>query len=266
MDNSVPPAADPPPSNTHFNRDHRPPPSTSIQPYPTRSDFLVADFAIANSLSFATVNSFYKLLHNPLFKRRAALASVTPLGGEMKDDVIKVAYDGEEREIKVPHINVLQVLRDVVGNPELAPHFKLHPERWFREMEDGTTERFIDEFMTADDPWEYHTKFTNVDANAMPYYIHLYSDESKLSTFGEIKCWPIYMWLSNLPRHIRIMKGNVGAILVGYLPIVDLVFPPTERKKPAFTAFRREVYHRAWSLILDPVAEASRNGVEMLFN
>ncbi|KAK4699295.1 hypothetical protein P7C70_g6968, partial [Phenoliferia sp. Uapishka_3] len=264
LDNAIPAAALPPPKRPRAGA------SKSYAPYATRSDFMVADYAISTGQSFASTNALYKVLHHEEFRLedlqyknsdhlRAALGTVEPLGGKMIKSKIKIAYDGEDRIIDVPHVDIMSILRGVVADPAMAPHFKLFPERWFREGEDGSPERMIDEYMSADDAWDYHDEISADGLGGKPYHLRFYSDESKLSTFGEIKCWPVYMWILNLPRHLQ------EPYLVGYQPVIDYDYTADQRKTPAFTAFRREVYQAAWGVFLDPCAGASQFGEEMVF-
>ncbi|KAK4694012.1 hypothetical protein P7C70_g8820, partial [Phenoliferia sp. Uapishka_3] len=91
-DNSIPEAA-PPPST-------RPVPgaSKSYAPYATRSNFMIANYAIKNNLSFAATNALYNVLLDAEFRLeelqyknsdhiRSALGNVELLGG-------KVSYFG----------------------------------------------------------------------------------------------------------------------------------------------------------------------------
>ena len=51
----------------------------------------------------------------------------------------------------------------------------------------------------------------------------LYSDAAKLDKLSRRKVWGVWVWIGNIPKHIRmstaVKKG--GAILLGFLPEVN---------------------------------------------
>lgn len=76
------------------------------------------------------------------------------------------------------------------------------------------------------------SQITEIDASAKPLSIVLWSDKSKLSSFGTQKGHPIVMRIGNLPSKIRNGTGLGGGRVVGFIPIVRItdssIFPSTQ--------------------------------------
>lgn len=61
------------------------------------------------------------------------------------------------------------------------------------------------------------------DPEGKPFGIILYADQTKLSSFGSQKGYPIMARFANLPSEIRNGKGLGGGRVVGLLPIVSSI-------------------------------------------
>lgn len=53
-----------------------------------------------------------------------------------------------------------------------------------------------------------------------PFFLILYADKSKLSSFGTTQGYPVIARCANLPANIRNGRGVGGGQIVGILPIV----------------------------------------------
>lgn len=53
-----------------------------------------------------------------------------------------------------------------------------------------------------------------------PLYIILYTDKTRLSSFGTAQGYPVVARCGNLPVHIQNGKGVGGGRVVGWLPVV----------------------------------------------
>jgi len=63
-----------------------------------------------------------------------------------------------------------------------------------------------------------------LSAGANPIGIILYSDKTKLSSFGTQMGYPVIARLANLPAKTRNGRGVGGGAVVGWLPIVCTLF------------------------------------------
>lgn len=70
-----------------------------------------------------------------------------------------------------------------------------------------------------------HTLQDSFGPDAFVACVHIYIDSAKVTTFGDHKYWPVFLWLGNVPKDMRNGKGLGRAILIGYLPTVrNLIF------------------------------------------
>ena len=52
--------------------------------------------------------------------------------------------------------------------------------------------------------------------------VTLYTDAAKLDKLSRKKVWGVWVWIENIPKHIRMSTvGKGGAILLGFLPEVN---------------------------------------------
>ena len=52
--------------------------------------------------------------------------------------------------------------------------------------------------------------------------VTLYTDAAKLDKLSRKKVWGVWLWIGNVPKHIRMSTvGKGGAILLGFLPEVS---------------------------------------------
>ncbi|KAI0309431.1 hypothetical protein OF83DRAFT_1166855 [Amylostereum chailletii] len=208
-----------------------PPPSEPWSPFfKTREDFLIAQIMHEGALSEDKCDR--------LFERKT----------------VSVPYKNETRDFDV-HVRPLWGwLSDVLQDPKLAPYFEWDARQIFKY--DG--EDFVHIFhepWTGDQWWKIQS---NLPEGAVPLFILVYADKSRLSSFGSAKGYPVIARICNLPSDIRNGIGSGGGRVVGWLPIVDE--DPAEAKKPGFANFKRVVWHQAFYEVLQSVIEASKTG------
>ena len=80
--------------------------------------------------------------------------------------------------------------------------------------------------------------------------IILYSDTTTFDGLGKISGHPVFLTLGNLPNLIR--NSPEAKVLIGFLPKVqDTGFKSSE----TFQNFQREVYHKCFKIMLQPLLE-----------
>jgi hypothetical protein len=87
------------------------------------------------------------------------------------------------------------------------------------------------------------------------------SDQTKLATMcGGQKAYPVYITIGNISKSVRRKSNEHATILLGYLPCESFqdVKDPTQRAR-----LRNELVHRAMEVLMAPLKEASRDGVDM---
>lgn len=88
----------------------------------------------------------------------------------------------------------------------------------------------------------------------------LSSDKTHLSNFGGDKAaWPLYMSIANIAKNFRKKPSTNAMLLLGYLSADKLeeIFDDDERGLA-----QRRLFHDSMAIIMAPLKEAGRNGVE----
>ena len=88
----------------------------------------------------------------------------------------------------------------------------------------------------------------------------LSSDKTQVTLFRNKSAYPIYLTIGNIPKSIRCQPTRRAHILVGYLPTTTLSHISN---KSARRRAMGNLFHACLSLILQPLKDAGRDGVEM---
>lgn len=88
------------------------------------------------------------------------------------------------------------------------------------------------------------------------------TDKTQLTQFsGSKQAYPVYLTLGNIPNRLRRKPSEQACILIGYLPINKLTRGTLS--KQGVSARYRQVFHKAMSILLEPLKKAGSTGVEM---
>ncbi|KAF8798867.1 hypothetical protein BYT27DRAFT_7121941 [Phlegmacium glaucopus] len=87
----------------------------------------------------------------------------------------------------------------------------------------------------------------------------LSSDKTQLSQFqGDKKAWPVYLTIGNISKEICHQPSAHAMVLVGYLPVAKLdCYSESTCSLQGY-----QLFHHCMSLILAPLVEAGKSGVE----
>ncbi|QRW11753.1 C2H2 zinc finger [Ceratobasidium sp. AG-Ba] len=158
--------------------------------------------------------------------------------------------------------NPLDVLKQMVKSRQIGPKIQTKPVKKYASRDQ--TERIRDEGWTADRMWNLQDDIGKKDPNATVLCCVVSSDETKLTTFsGDKKAHPVYLTLTNLPKHYCRKTSKRANVLIGYLPVpkLDCIPDKEERRKT-----RRNMFHHCLGVLLEPLAKACETGVEMEFH
>ncbi|KAG1868959.1 hypothetical protein DFJ58DRAFT_714136 [Suillus subalutaceus] len=157
---------------------------------------------------------------------------------------------------QVHALSIWEWVLDLLENPLLAPHFAWDAQHVFKH--NGTRfERFYDELWTADRWWDVQSNLPQ-DIHAVPLYLIVYADKTRLSSHGTVKGYPVVVCCANLLVQIQNGEGIGGGRVVGLLPIVSE--DANEEGKTGFTNLKHVIWHESFAVFLELVAQYSKTG------
>ncbi|EGO04401.1 hypothetical protein SERLA73DRAFT_38076, partial [Serpula lacrymans var. lacrymans S7.3] len=88
------------------------------------------------------------------------------------------------------------------------------------------------------------------------------TDKTQLTQFsGNKSAYPVYLTLGNIPSSIRRKPSQHTCVLIGYLSVNKLVKKGLTTKEK--TARVQRLFHASVRMILEPLIEAGRKGMEV---
>ncbi|KEP46797.1 hypothetical protein V565_181170 [Rhizoctonia solani 123E] len=158
-------------------------------------------------------------------------------------------------EIEIWVRDIIEVIRELIGNASYGQKLVFVPQRV--EINGDPSNRKIDEMWTADWWMRVQNKLPH-GATLVP--IILSSDATQLTNFsGGKSAWPVYISIGNIPKAIRAKISTYSTLLLAYLPVPKFdCFPAKERGDQ-----KARLFHESMEVILRPLVQAGRAGVEM---
>lgn len=102
----------------------------------------------------------------------------------------------------------------------------------------------------------------NLPQGATVAPVILASDKTQLSLFGGSKAaWPVYITIGNITKTIRRQPSKHGTLLLGYLSADGLDHIENDTLR---SIMLKRLFHDSMSLILEPLIEAGKSGVDMV--
>ncbi|KAF8596812.1 hypothetical protein BDV93DRAFT_454217, partial [Ceratobasidium sp. AG-I] len=153
---------------------------------------------------------------------------------------------------------VVDVIRDLIGNPAFKDFMRYAPERhWTTRMRQS---RVYGEMWTGN-WWWWRQQLFHWDAHGTIVPVIIASDKTQMTTMsGRRSAYPVYLTIGNISKEIRRKATTHATVIIGYLPIDKFDDVPSDSLR---TRMKGELLHCAMASIMEPLEEAGRSGVEM---
>ncbi|KAG8738071.1 hypothetical protein FRC11_001641, partial [Ceratobasidium sp. 423] len=156
--------------------------------------------------------------------------------------------------------DIIKVIRDFFSNTAFKHHFRYKPWRLYTSA--SKAERVYADMASVDWWWEEMLKLIEQgqrNATIAPLIIAV--DQTTLSIMcGGQKAYPVYVSFGNLDKEWRWKPSKRSTYLLGYLPVDAFEDIPDDDERHCLKV---ELVHRAMEKMLEPLQEASEQGVEM---
>ncbi|KAG9124361.1 hypothetical protein FRC07_011919 [Ceratobasidium sp. 392] len=180
-----------------------------------------------------------------------------PSGPDWKAVKLKVG-EGEEARVDVVYIrDIIQVIRELIGNSRFKRHMRYAPERHWTSS--AKLKRVFGEMWTGDWWWTMQELLADPQGTIAPLIVA--SDKTTLSMIGgDQQAYPVYLTTGNISKKIRRKAKKRATILIAYLPVDSFEDVEDERERERL---KGGLVHQAMTLVLEPLKKAGEEGVEM---
>ncbi|KAI0350324.1 hypothetical protein OH77DRAFT_1593589, partial [Trametes cingulata] len=155
--------------------------------------------------------------------------------------------------------DVIQCMRALYGDPELADLLVFTPERHYADADHNTRVYF--DMHTGKWWWETQKELEKRKPGATIIPIIISSDKTQLTVFGSKTAYPVYMTIGNLPKDVRRKPSRRGQILLAYLPSTRLEHITN---KAAWRRSLANLFHACMRLVLAPLKDVGVHGIDLV--
>ncbi|KAG8698980.1 hypothetical protein FRC08_005592 [Ceratobasidium sp. 394] len=162
-----------------------------------------------------------------------------------------------------------------MGNPRFKRYMRYAPERHWTSR--ARRKQVFGEMWTGDWWWNMQvsmrflsSKIEDLPVNAQMILadpqatiapLIVASDKTTLSLIsGQQVAYPVYLTIGNISKRIRRKLKQRAQILIRYLPVEDFKDVENEKERERL---KGQLVHRAMEILLEPLKQASKEGVEM---
>ncbi|KAI0699097.1 hypothetical protein BC835DRAFT_1461472 [Cytidiella melzeri] len=237
-------------------------------PFNSREDFEFAELVHEARMSQDMINRLLKLMQkvnsgqsgltfSTYADVRQAWEKASLFYPMFTKSTVSAEYKKVNYEFDLHHRSLWDWIVSQVQDPKLASSFHWDAQRQYKY--DGTRwVRFYEQPWTGDMFWDVQSDILSTDTEGKPLGIILWADKTKLSTFGTQKGHPIVARIANLDEKVRNGIGVGGGRIVGLIPVIE--DDAQEKSKKPYIDWKNAIYHDAFRVLLEQVAQHSRTG------
>ncbi|KAG2155366.1 uncharacterized protein EDB93DRAFT_1239231 [Suillus bovinus] len=232
-------------SHYHSMEDSVPHSTSPWEPFRTQLDFEVAAIALEAAMTKDQTNQLFSLM-------RCSACGNEAFTLQSHNEVHLFWEMASERFTPFQSSVVSVTYRKEVHNFNICftKHFVFDAQRLYKYNGRCFTSFF-------DEPWTANT-FWDAQVYAQPLTFILYTNKSKLTSFGTQKGYPIIAQIVNLPVEILNGVGVAGGRVMGWLPIVNE--DQKDSGKASFVNFKNVVWHESFMQLIESVIQHSNTG------
>ncbi|KAG8771371.1 hypothetical protein FRC12_003652 [Ceratobasidium sp. 428] len=152
---------------------------------------------------------------------------------------------------------VVDVVRELIGNPAFKDFMKYAPERHWTSR--ARRSRIYSEMSTGNWWWRVQRALRDRLGTIAPLIVM--SDKTTMSRLvGGQMAHPVYLTIGNINKSIRRQASKHATVIIGYLPVDTFADVPSKVMRHRL---RGQLLHCAMHEIMAPLEDAGRTGVEM---
>ncbi|KAG8727590.1 hypothetical protein FRC12_022379 [Ceratobasidium sp. 428] len=183
-----------------------------------------------------------------------------PGGPKFTVEAVPLDCEGHEHKNYVVARNIIDVVRELIGNRRFKKMMRYAPVRkWRLDARGRKSSRVYGEMWTAEWWWKMQWVLSQFDKQATIAPLIIASDKTSLSIMsGGQQAYPVYLTIGNINKSIRRKAKKHATVLLGYLPVDKFEDAKTVEER---ARLRAELAHRSMEKIMAPLRTASEEGV-----
>ncbi|KAI0026936.1 hypothetical protein K488DRAFT_63772 [Vararia minispora EC-137] len=195
-------------------------------------------------LSFRSSKDLNNILHSSLPGRPSFYRNTVQVAGETYELYLRDA---------------MQCVQALYGSPEFAAELVFAPVKHFASV-GGEKVRMYSDMHTGDWWWEIQQKLERQKSGATIVPLIISSDKTQLTQFRNRSAYPVYLTIGNIPKETRRKPSRQAQLLLGYFPVTSMEHIKNDEVRRRALA---SLFHECMRLVLAPIRDASRDGVEL---